>query len=38
MVGYKFIPKINFRVEITISIQFDEVQYNKQCNMNKFRQ
>ncbi len=33
--------KINFRVEITIFTQFDEVQYNKQytkqCNANKFR-
>ncbi len=36
----KFIIKINFRVEITIFTQFDEVQYNKQCNvkhMNNFR-
>ncbi len=35
--GFKFIIKINFRVEMTIFTQFDEVQYNKQCNMNKFR-
>ena len=32
----KFIIKINFRVEITIFKQFDEVQYNKECNVNRW--